>query len=157
MFQHERVQPGMCLHLGQPRGAFLSQAVGFFVIAFIAFCTLAVFFAAFFIAIAFRGSIQIMDPTKITQTNPQHIVAVATAIRPTSRMYIYIYISWRAYCEHGLHRFLRCCRWFPLFGFRARLHGRGTPGSARQQGRLYNTELGPCGNHRNISASKENL
>ena len=91
MVQHERVQPGMCLHLEQPRGAFLSQAVGFFVIAFIAFCTLAVFFAAFFIAIAFRGSIQIMDPTKITQTNPQHIVAVATAIRPTSRMYIYIY------------------------------------------------------------------
>ena len=92
MLQHERVQPGMCLHLEQPRGAFLSQALGFFVIAFIAFCTLAVFFAAAatFFAVAFRGSIQIMDPTKITQTHPKHIVAVTTAILPTSRMYIYL-------------------------------------------------------------------
>ena len=90
MFQHERVQPGMYLHLEQPRGAFLSQAFGFFVIAFIAFCTLAVFFAATFFAVAFRGSIQIMDPTKITQTHPKHIVAVTTAILPTSRMYIYL-------------------------------------------------------------------
>ena len=67
------------------------QRGGFFVIAFIAVCT--AFFVATFIAvvlIAFRGPIQIMDPTRITQTHIQHIVAVITAIRPT---YTHIYIN----------------------------------------------------------------